>query len=359
MCPHKEWLDDYEEKAGGNVLMGNDAPCKTVSIGSVKIRMHDGVVRTLTNVRHVPDLKKNLISVGALDAKGFVYCVEGGMLQVKKVKPVVMQRTRQGNLYILQGATMIGNSSSVSQSEASNNPLWHMRLGHMSERGMEILCKRGLLGNLKMEALKFCEHCVYGKQHRLKFPKGVHTAKATLDLVHADCCGPSKVPSLGGVRYFLSFIDDYSRKTRVFMMKQKSEAFQNFKHWTVLMQNQTGKKVKRLRTDNGLEFCSKEFNNFYNEEGIARQHTIRHTPQQNEVAKRMNRTLLERARCMLSNAHLDASFWAEVVNTACYLVNLSPSTVNGFKTPVEVWSDQLGDYSILKVFGCLAYNHVM
>ena len=73
----------------------------------------------------------------------------------------------------------------------------------------------------------------------------------------------------------------------------------------------------------------------------------------------MNRTLLERARCMLSNAHLDASFWAEVVNTACYLVNLSPSTVNGFKTPVEVWSDQLGDYSILKVFGCLAYNHVM
>ena len=163
MCPHKEWLDDYEEKAGGNVLMGNDAPCKTVSIGSVKIRMHDGVVRTLTNVRHVPDLKKNLISVGALDAKGFVYCVEGGMLQVKKVKPVVMQRTRQGNLYILQGATMIGNSSSVSQSEASNNPLWHMRLGHMSERGMEILCKRGLLGNLKMEALQFCEHCVYGK----------------------------------------------------------------------------------------------------------------------------------------------------------------------------------------------------
>jgi len=84
MCPHKEWLDDYEEKAGGNVLMGNDAPCKTIGIGSVKIKMHDDVVRTLTNVRHVPDLKKNLISVGALDAKGFICSVEGRVMQVKK-----------------------------------------------------------------------------------------------------------------------------------------------------------------------------------------------------------------------------------------------------------------------------------
>ena len=270
-----------------------------------------------------------------------------------------MQGTRQGDLYILQGSTVTGNSSFVSQSKASDNSLWHMRLGHMSERGIEILCKKGLLGNLKMETLQFCEDCVYGKQHRLKFPKGVHTTKATLDLVHADCWGPSKVPSLGGARYFLSVIDDYSRKTWVFMMKQKFEAFQNFKHWTVLMRNQTGKRVKRLRTDNGLEFCSEEFNNLCKEEGIARQHIFRHTPQQNGVAERMNRTLLERARCMLSNARLDANFWAEAVNTACYMVNLSLSTVNGFKTPVEVWSDQPDDYAILKVFGCPAYYHVM
>ena len=90
---------------------------------------------------------------------------------------------------------------------------------------MEILCKRGLLGNLKMDALQFCEHYVYKKQHILKFLKGVHTTKVTLDLIHADCWGPLKVPSLGGATYFLLVIDDYSRKTWVFMMKQKSEAF--------------------------------------------------------------------------------------------------------------------------------------
>ena len=123
MCPHKEWLDDYEEKVGGNVLMGNDAPCKTVGIESVKIRMHDGVVRTLTNVHHVPDLKKNLISVGALDAKGFICNVGGGVMQVRKGKSVVLQGTRQGNLYILQGSIVAGNSSFMSQSKASDNSL--------------------------------------------------------------------------------------------------------------------------------------------------------------------------------------------------------------------------------------------
>jgi len=111
------------------------------------------------------------------------------------------------------------------------------------------------------------------------------------------------------------------------------------------MQNQTSKRVKRLWTYNVLEFCFEEFNNFCNEEGFARQHIVRHTSQQNGVAERVNRTLLEKARCMLSNSCLDTSFWAEAV-------------ANGFKTPVEVWSDQPGDYSILKVFGCPAYYHL-
>lgn len=109
-------------------------------------------------------------------------------------------------------------------------------------------------------------------------------------------------------------------------MKQKSEAFKYFKKWKVLIENQEGRKVKKLKTDNGLEFCSEEFKEFNKDEGIARQYTVRKTPQQNGVAERMNRTLLGRARCMLSNSGLGINFWAEVVTTACYLVNRFPST---------------------------------
>lgn len=106
----------------------------------------------------------------------------------------------------------------------------------------------------------------------------------------------------------------------MFIIKHKSETFEKFKDWKVLIENQVGKKIKRLRTDNGLEFCSKEFDRFCKDEGIARHHTVRHTPQQNGVAKRMNKTLLERVRCVLSNAGLSRGFW---VNTVCYLVNNS------------------------------------
>ncbi|GJV18246.1 transposable element [Tanacetum coccineum] len=361
MSPNRDWFMTYEEFDGGHVFMGNDSPCKVVGIGTIRINMHDGVVRTLTDVRHVPDIKKNLISLGVLDSKGFKYTSENGVLRVSKGALVMMKATKgTSSLYTLQGETITG-SASVSCSEKSNSyltKLWHMRLGHMSEKGMVILSKRGLLDNHKVANLEFCEHCVIGKQKRVSFSKAIHQTKGTLDYLHADCWGPSRVPSLGGARYFLSIIDDFSRMTWVFMLKHKSEAFEKFKHWKILIENQTGRKIKRLCTDNGLEFCSREFNDFCRDEGIARHYTVRYTPQQNWVAERMNRTLLERTRCLLLNAGLDRSFWAEALNTACYLINRSPATAIDCKTPIEVWSGKPADYSKLCVFGCLAYYHV-
>ena len=108
MSPHRNWFVINEKKSGCNVLMGGNAPCKTVGIGSIQIKMHDEIVRTLTNVCHVPELKKNLIFVGAMDSKGFTCYVEGGVMQIKgKGRYGIMKRTKQGNLYILQGSTVI------------------------------------------------------------------------------------------------------------------------------------------------------------------------------------------------------------------------------------------------------------
>ena len=129
----------------------------------------------------------------------------------------------------------------------------------------------------------------------------------------------------------LTFIDDFSRKVWVFFLKNKSDVFGRFKKSKTLVENQTGKKIKRLKTDNGLEFCSGEFNEFCEQHGIARHRKVAKTPQQNGVAERMNRTLLERAMCMLSNAGLGKEFWAEAVNTASYLINMSPSTALSVK----------------------------
>nr|GEV55290.1 retrovirus-related Pol polyprotein from transposon TNT 1-94 [Tanacetum cinerariifolium] len=187
---------------------------------------------------------------GVLDSKGFKYTSENGVLRISKGALVVMKETKgTSSLYTLQGETIIG-SASVSFSEKSNSDLtmlWHMRLGHMSEKGMVILSKRELLDNHKVANLEFCEHCVIEKQKRVSFSKTIHQIKATLDYLHADCWGPSRVPSFGGARYFLSIIDDFSRMTWVFMMKHTSEAFEKFKHWKILIENKTGRKIKRLR----------------------------------------------------------------------------------------------------------------
>jgi hypothetical protein len=360
MSPKRDWFTTYDSVNGGSVLMGNNFACKIVGIGTIRIRMHDGIVRTLTNVRHIPDLKKNLISLGTLDSLGYNYTGEGGVIRVSKGSLVIMKGNKDDGLYFLQGSTVTGSAavSSSDDPDSDTTRLWHMRLGHMSERGMTILSKRGLLCDQKTGSLDFCEHCVFGKQCRVKFSTGIHSTGGTLDYIHSDLWGPSQVPSKGGARYFVSFIDDYSRKVWVYFLKKKSDVFVTFKQWKTLIENQTGKKIKRLRTDNGMEFCGGEFNKFCKDEGIARHRTVSHTPQQNGVAERMNRTLLERARCLLSNAGLSRDFWAEAVNTACYLVNRSPSTAIDCKTPYEVWSGTPADYSILKTFGCPAYCHV-
>ena len=361
ICPNREFFSTYEQIDGGNVTMANSAACKVVGIGLVRIQTHDGVFCTLNEVRHVPQMTKNLISLSLLDSKGFSFKGEGGVMYVCQGSKVVLTGLKRGTLYYLRGSTVTG-SADVASSEVQTmdmTRLWHMRLGHMGERGMQILSKRDLFSGHKVQSLEFCEHCVFGKLHRSKFPKkAVHQTKGTLDYIHMDCWGPSRVESIGGHRYFVSMIDDYSRMTWVIMMKHKSEAFKKFKQWKALVENQTGKKIKRLRTDNGLEFCSSEFNEFCKDAGIARHHTIRHTPQQNGVAERMNQTLLERARCMLSNAGLARKFWVEAVNTACYLINRGPHTGIDCKTPYEVWSNKLADYSLLKVFGCTVYYHV-
>ncbi|KAG8474731.1 hypothetical protein CXB51_031459 [Gossypium anomalum] len=308
--------------------MGNNASCKITGVETIKVKMFDGVVRTLSDMRHVPKLKRNLISLSTLDSKGYKYTAESGVLKISKGSFVVMKGQRKtAKLYVLQGSTVTGDAVAFSSlSDDDITKLWHLRLGHMSENDMVELSKRGLLDGQGICKLNFCEHCVFGKQKRVRFTRGIHNTNETLEYIHSDLWGPSRVPSRGGANYMLTLIDDFSRKT--------------------------GKQIKYLRTDNGLDFCSDEFNRLCKLEGIVRHLTVRHTPQQNGIAKRMNRTIMEKVRCMLSNANLPKSFWAEVASIACFLINRSPSVAIEKKTPQVVWYGNPANYSDLKIFGC-------
>jgi hypothetical protein len=204
----------------------------------------------------------------------------------------------------------------------------------------------------------FCEHCVYGKHNRVIFPSGAMREEGILQLVHSDVFGLVSVPSLGKSMYYVSFIDDFSRNTWIYFLRKKYEVFDRFKEFKALVENQTEKRIKVLRIDNGREFCENEFEEFCKKCGIARKNTTPYTPPQNGVAERMNKTLMEKERCMLSGAGLGQEFWAEAVGTACYLVNRSPSSALDDKTPQEVLTGKKPSLTHLKVFGCDAYVHV-
>ncbi|KAL3846133.1 hypothetical protein ACJIZ3_003536 [Penstemon smallii] len=253
-------------------------------------------------------------------------------MKIIKGALVVMKAEKiAANLYMLKGETQQeGEASIASETSAENlTMMWHLKLGHMSERGLKILAEQKLLPGLKKVSLSFCEHCVTSKQHRLKFNNSSVRNKAILELIHSDVW-QAPVMSLGGARYYVSFIDDYSRRCWVYPIKKKSDVFY------ARVELEFEKKIKCLRTDNGREYTCNEFDNFCQQEGIKRQFTVAYTPQQNGVAERMNRTLLECTRAMLRTAGMAKSFWAEAVKTACYVINRSPSTAIDLKTPMEI-----------------------
>ena len=152
-------------------------------------------------MRYVPELKRNLISLGMIDQSGCTIKAENGEIQVSNQGKIIMKGVRKNGLYILVGSSL-GHAISASVVR-DKTKLWHIRLAHISERGHRELSNQGLLGDDKVTSLKFCEKCVFGKATRLKFSLGRKETKQTLDYIHSDLWGSSQVPSLGGARYFV------------------------------------------------------------------------------------------------------------------------------------------------------------
>ncbi|KAK0570626.1 hypothetical protein LWI29_004072 [Acer saccharum] len=180
-------------------------------------------------------------------------------------------------------------------------------------------------------------------------------ARATecLGLIHTDVCGPMSIQARGGYEYFITFTDDYSRFGYVYLM-HKSDAFDMFKAFKAEVENQLEKHIKILRSDRGGEYLSGEFQQYLIDNGIVSQFSAPGTPQQNGVAERRNRTLLDMVRSMLSYSTLPISFWGYALQTAIYILNDVPSK-SVPKTPHELWTGRKPSLQHLRIFGCPAH----
>lgn len=206
---------------------------------------------------------------------------------------------------------------------------------------------------------KVCEACQLGKQTKHAFPQDRHVSRNVLEIVHYDVWGLAKTTSMGGCKYYVTFIDDHTRKVWVYFMKEKSEVFTHFQNFRVMVEKQTRKQVKCLRSDGGGEYFSSEFSGYLQKDGIETV-IMRNTPQQNSVAERKNRHIAKIAcTLMVAEKNMRHSYWVEAVSTVVYIMNMTPTATIHDVTSEEKFTGNKPDLSHLKVFGCIAYVHVL
>ena len=368
MTFQQDLLTDYcqfnkPEKVG----LGDGRMVDAVGTGRVMVSMPLGRGKqfktAITRVLLVPQLSCNLFSVCAAAMKGNM--VEFGHTKCwirNKNGKLVGKGRLVDKMYQLDCCIIPSKPerASVAQNQTSKADLWHQRLGHVHGNQLKQMAKKKLVNGMDypLDAeLSFCEGCIEGKMHRKSHkPVGEIRSTEVLQLVHTDVCGPMQTESIGGNRYFVTFIDDFSRYTAVYFMKRKSEVLNKFKEFEAKTTNWAGCRIKTLRTDGGGEYTSDEFQRYLKMKGISHDMSMPYSPQQNAVAERMNRTLVEAARAMLVHSGLSKMCWAEAVSTAAFVRNrVATTALKPEQTPYERWYGEKPDISALRVFGCMAY----
>ncbi|XP_070019370.1 uncharacterized protein [Nicotiana sylvestris] len=272
---------------------------------------------------------------------------------------VVLVAKRYKNIYVVDFESLQSGDLSFLKAVDDDAELWHRRLGHIGFSLLNKLIQKDQVHGLPMSKFKvekICDACTRGKHVKSSFKsnRDVSTSKL-LEFLHMDLCGPMRLQSRGGKRYIFVIVDDYSRFTWTLFLRTKNETFKVFVAFVKKIRVKMESRVACIRSDHGTKFDNAKFDEFCNENGITHNFSARRTPQQNGVVERKNRTLEEMARTMLIDIGIAKNFWAEAVNTACYLVNrcMIRSLMN--KTPYELLNGRKPKLTHLRTFGCKCY----
>lgn len=245
--------------------------------------------------------------------------------------------------------------------EENSSLLWHKRLGHISKRRLQQLVKFDILQALDFSDLEICVDCIKGKMTNCRKLGSTRNSKL-LELIHTDLCGPFQVNTICGNKYFITFIDDFSRYCHIYLLSEKSQSLEAFRIYKTEVEKQLEKSIKVARSDRGGEYYGKydeagqhkgPFAKILEECGIVAQYTTPGIPEQNGVAVRRNRTLLNMVRSMMSRTNLPKFLWGETLKIANYISNRVPSKAID-KTPFEIWTSRKSSLMHFHTWGCPA-----
>ncbi|KAJ9557729.1 hypothetical protein OSB04_012343 [Centaurea solstitialis] len=355
MTGSKSVLSNYREERGPAVTFGGNGKCQTRGYGTLT-----NAVTTFKRVAYVEGLMHNLLSISQLCDKNHKVSFSKKKCKVKNIrKEVILTGVRHADIYIINMNTSTDNFCFVSRASSDTNWLWHKRLSHLNFKTLNQLCINNLvivLPDFRYTKVSLCSACEKGKQTGASFKsKQISSISSPLQLLHMDLFGPVNVQSIAGKKYTLVIVDEYSRYTWVFFLRSKSDAPEEIILFVRKMERLNNLTVRSIRSDHGTEFKNSTLETFFDQKGISQNFSSVRTPQQNGVAERRNRTLIEAARSMLSEANLATQFWAEVVNTACYTQNRSLIVKRFRRTPYELFRNRKPSIEHLHIFGCVCY----
>ena len=378
MCNSRSQLQQLRAPEGcREVILGNSTRAKVNSVGTVSLDLVSGGEQpsiVLKEVLFVPNLRANLLSVTCLMEDNTDLHFDSSDMTCKLMKEgeLIGQARQEGSLWKLETAEGQDILREGPYSAAANLAtgkkgidLWHLRFNHLNQDDLKKMVRTSAVKGLNLEGGEEvkgnCAGCALGKQHREKLVS-VEDKRPTLplDLVHTDLVGPLEVETYQThKRYILTFVDDSTRRSWIYLLATKDEVFKWFKQWRAMVEKQSSKQVKILRSDGGGEYISKEMRSHLAEEGIVQEFTMPYTPQQNGVAERFNRTLVEGVRAMLQSSGMPKGFWGEAALCFNHTHNRSPTTsLKNDVTPLEAWSGVKPSVYHLRAFGCKVSVHI-
>ncbi|KAL0641599.1 hypothetical protein Bca4012_102628 [Brassica carinata] len=335
------------EPACGNVMIANGDRIAIKGIGNLNLFDKE------SKAFYMPEFTSNLLSVKRCTTDlhcNVIFSPNDVKFQDIDTRKMIGKGVTKGELYMLEDIAPISNSSFSfsSISSLNNDALWHARLGHPHVRALSLMLPGVMFKNNE------CEACILGKHCKTVFKNSTTIYEKCFDLVHSDVW-TAPCLSRDSYKYFVTFIDEKSKYTWLTLIQTKDRVLDAFRNFQIYVTNHYHAKIKILRSDNGGEYTSNAFKQHLSQYGILHQTSCPYTPQQNGVAERKNRHLMEVARSLMFQSNVPKRFWSDAVATACYLINRTPTKILNEKAPFEVLNKYKPVLDYLKVFGCLCF----
>ncbi|CAI7870227.1 unnamed protein product [Closterium sp. NIES-53] len=378
MVPQRDLFTTYHSLPSNsrNVIVGSEDTLQAIDISTITVKGKEGEVLNMKGVLHVPRLTANLLSCSQLARQEYICTFTIGGSTVRKGGAVVMEAKLEKGLYLVPVCVPhMEKAHGVEAEDAACSNCWrdvqqvtadllHLRMGHVGRQQLVECVKKGELKGVEIKEgggqPRKCPDCTTGKLPRTSFPTSTSRASAPLELVHTDVCGPMQTPDREkGTKYFITFLDDFSHLSWVTLVKTKNEVAKVFKRWIRYAEREAGAKVKILRSDRGEEYMGKDLESFLEDKGITHHLSVAYMPQQNGIAERLNRTLIDLARAMLAHAQLDHTWWGAAVQYANWVKNRMGSKGLEGKSPYFMWTRKVPSVSMARVWGCMVQYKVL